>query len=119
MSGGAARPFPEIKTSHQGQDRNALGALSVARPVQHTRSIVSWSRCITPETTGQPSCSMFSTHSLILPGMFFLTFFIPHYLVTRPFDFASIIRPYGRSFRSEEHTSELQSLMRISYAVFC
>src|SRR3546814_8249762 len=29
--------------------------------------------------------------------------------------------PYGISggFRSEEHTSELQSLMRISYAVFC
>src|SRR3546814_15518563 len=24
-----------------------------------------------------------------------------------------------RQFRSEEHTSELQSLMRISYAVFC
>src|SRR3546814_7558693 len=26
---------------------------------------------------------------------------------------------YGRSRRSEEHTSELQSLMRNSYAVFC
>src|SRR3546814_18970187 len=25
----------------------------------------------------------------------------------------------GRKMRSEEHTSELQSLMRISYAVFC
>src|SRR3546814_6856819 len=25
----------------------------------------------------------------------------------------------GRGWRSEEHTSELQSLMRISYAVFC
>src|SRR3546814_18332484 len=25
----------------------------------------------------------------------------------------------GRRHRSEEHTSELQSLMRISYAVFC
>src|SRR3546814_4640767 len=25
----------------------------------------------------------------------------------------------GRAHRSEEHTSELQSLMRISYAVFC
>src|SRR3546814_10103319 len=25
----------------------------------------------------------------------------------------------SRSWRSEEHTSELQSLMRISYAVFC
>src|SRR3546814_9533755 len=26
---------------------------------------------------------------------------------------------FVRRFRSEEHTSELQSLMRISYAVFC
>src|SRR3546814_2090550 len=26
---------------------------------------------------------------------------------------------YGATARSEEHTSELQSLMRISYAVFC
>src|SRR3546814_9118977 len=26
---------------------------------------------------------------------------------------------YARPIRSEEHTSELQSLMRISYAVFC
>src|SRR3546814_6729230 len=26
---------------------------------------------------------------------------------------------YGQPVRSEEHTSELQSLMRISYAVFC
>src|SRR3546814_2237985 len=29
------------------------------------------------------------------------------------------ISEYSRSARSEEHTSELQSLMRISYAVFC
>src|SRR3546814_4466323 len=28
-------------------------------------------------------------------------------------------RGAGRILRSEEHTSELQSLMRISYAVFC
>src|SRR3546814_10764778 len=28
-------------------------------------------------------------------------------------------RRAGPSIRSEEHTSELQSLMRISYAVFC
>src|SRR3546814_10298507 len=28
-------------------------------------------------------------------------------------------RQHMREFRSEEHTSELQSLMRISYAVFC
>src|SRR3546814_10289154 len=29
------------------------------------------------------------------------------------------LRPPSSSRRSEEHTSELQSLMRISYAVFC
>src|SRR3546814_9759844 len=28
-------------------------------------------------------------------------------------------KPVNRQRRSEEHTSELQSLMRISYAVFC
>src|SRR3546814_8032979 len=33
--------------------------------------------------------------------------------------FLDILRQYLRSIRSEEHTSELQSLMRISYAVFC
>src|SRR3546814_7198796 len=30
-----------------------------------------------------------------------------------------LCRPQVREQRSEEHTSELQSLMRISYAVFC
>src|SRR3546814_3994747 len=30
-----------------------------------------------------------------------------------------LLRVRGVVFRSEEHTSELQSLMRISYAVFC
>src|SRR3546814_9946741 len=33
----------------------------------------------------------------------------------RPHD----VTPMASSSRSEEHTSELQSLMRISYAVFC
>src|SRR3546814_2861711 len=49
-------------------------------------------------------------------------------LVTRSFETMQWMRAkgirfmpmYGRqAFRSEEHTSELQSLMRISYAVFC
>src|SRR3546814_3208797 len=39
----------------------------------------------------------------------------PH-AVRRGFETAA---PPARSPRSEEHTSELQSLMRISYAVFC
>src|SRR3546814_2084824 len=32
---------------------------------------------------------------------------------------AGVEEAFERRFRSEEHTSELQSLMRISYAVFC
>src|SRR3546814_1797599 len=36
----------------------------------------------------------------------------------RPADAARLQQP-AQLFRSEEHTSELQSLMRISYAVFC
>src|SRR3546814_7798286 len=32
---------------------------------------------------------------------------------------ASLLAKFVQSLRSEEHTSELQSLMRSSYAVFC
>src|SRR3546814_7588273 len=35
------------------------------------------------------------------------------------FELADDPRSQGHDLRSEEHTSELQSLMRISYAVFC
>src|SRR3546814_7138557 len=44
------------------------------------------------------------------------------HLPRRPDDEAGHIQPEGAGGvdqRSEEHTSELQSLMRISYAVFC
>src|SRR3546814_6659357 len=34
-------------------------------------------------------------------------------------DHPGVARPHLLKGRSEEHTSELQSLMRISYAVFC
>src|SRR3546814_5580064 len=40
-----------------------------------------------------------------------------HALVERSRDFTLV--PWRPVLRSEEHTSELQSLMRISYAVFC
>src|SRR3546814_2424924 len=36
-----------------------------------------------------------------------------------PREFGMCGRCVGKGKRSEEHTSELQSLMRISYAVFC
>src|SRR3546814_2896072 len=41
-------------------------------------------------------------------------------LVEQPWRIMSLgLRQWAYGFRSEEHTSELQSLMRISYAVFC
>src|SRR3546814_7062031 len=40
-------------------------------------------------------------------------------LVTDADVFVHSMRPETMARRSEEHTSELQSLMRISYAVFC
>src|SRR3546814_5770391 len=43
----------------------------------------------------------------------------PHALPVRASCGHSCDQPLPGSSRSEEHTSELQSLMRISYAVFC
>src|SRR3546814_2881874 len=40
-------------------------------------------------------------------------------VVTNPTHYAVALRYADGQPRSEEHTSELQSLMRISYAVFC
>src|SRR3546814_4341939 len=39
--------------------------------------------------------------------------------ITDPFSRALVVHFLLVDVRSEEHTSELQSLMRISYAVFC
>src|SRR3546814_10454377 len=53
----------------------------------------------------------------------YTTLFRSHAMIWQPRRFAEITnsRPSSPepSSRSEEHTSELQSLMRISYAVFC
>src|SRR3546814_6746097 len=38
---------------------------------------------------------------------------------SKPFDYNGKFFQLEGAYRSEEHTSELQSLMRISYAVFC
>src|SRR3546814_7278323 len=65
------------------------------------------------------ACSMLSTPARI-------AFFIPSApcacavtLLPRAWATFTIARNCSSVSRSEEHTSELQSLMRISYAVFC
>src|SRR3546814_3566855 len=59
---------------------------------------------------GLPSASRFETvpEPMMLPA--------PRVLVLARW---AISVPKSKVMRSEEHTSELQSLMRISYAVFC
>src|SRR3546814_5018759 len=62
----------------------------------------------------------FPTIALSYPGTSTgtLTWIVSGYAIA----FAALLTPAGRiadALRSEEHTSELQSLMRISYAVFC
>src|SRR3546814_9759505 len=42
-----------------------------------------------------------------------------HHLATRALERDDVAAIVSKLSRSEEHTSELQSLMRISYAVFC
>src|SRR3546814_6780307 len=61
------------------------------------------------------------------PGIAFEQRIVDQYILNRrlaagaqqPRDRVEIGGPIGFADRSEEHKSELQSLMRISYAVFC
>src|SRR3546814_5819746 len=71
-----------------------LGTLDIAPPDSHKRIA----------ETGQVPHSALSAHILDI---------IDGHSSPVPVHFLQVVR------RSEEHTSELQSLMRISYAVFC
>src|SRR3546814_2339786 len=72
------------------------------RPCDAVESAASWKAAI--ERKGAPSCLIFSRQNL-------------KHQQRSAQQVADIQR--GGYVRSEEHTSELQSLMRISYAVFC
>src|SRR3546814_7399332 len=65
-----------------------------------------------------PYTTLFRSHRVSRPA--FARFFRPFRVSPRTSaGTASGSRPAHCRRRSEEHTSELQSLMRISYAVFC
>src|SRR3546814_8622954 len=82
----------------QRREGEAKGQLALARPPQrHRRAAISAHPAGLAKTISEPKAGL-ATAKLAGPA-------------DRP---RSIPRP-----RSEEHTSELQSLMRISYAVFC
>src|SRR3546814_2136531 len=52
-------------------------------------------------------------------GIYYLPKALLHIKLERTETFSICERKRSKDGRSEEHTSELQSLMRISYAVFC
>src|SRR3546814_14261096 len=60
---------------------------------------------------------VWATLGVILGGRLgFVLFYQPGFYFAHPLE---IPQMWKGGMRSEEHTSELQSLMRISYAVFC
>src|SRR3546814_7318750 len=64
----------------------------------------------------QPSrCSRLASRAGTHRGSVILDFHLPPFLIHQTYRSSYILK----IARSEEHTSELQSLMRISYAVFC
>src|SRR3546814_4499947 len=72
-------------------------------------------------TEDQPRAANFFARSAVL-GSFTATSSTTISLPSAALADSAVLRPSLRIFlfrRSEEHTSELQSLMRISYAVFC
>src|SRR3546814_2939362 len=72
--------------------------------------------CPKPSPDSKPGCVRCAIHATWQRGAF-LCYTLPYV------DFRGVrrgrARPFPHEGRSEEHTSELQSLMRISYAVFC
>src|SRR3546814_6007460 len=94
---------------------------SFRRIAQNSASAVA-SRPATPETSKSVQDRFFQRRALRLPvaSPFLLhrsarKYRVPRYRRKPPRN----VRLQRDPLRSEEHTSELQSLMRISYAVFC
>src|SRR3546814_1275710 len=88
--------------------------LMIRRPPRSTRTDT-----LFPYTTlfrsGQGEPLFLAFYSALI--IFFAYFYTG--IVFNPDDTAENLKKNGGFVRSEEHTSELQSLMRISYAVFC
>src|SRR3546814_7462419 len=87
-------------------------------PAASTKLFSTASPSITSADLPKPSLARSAVSALVLPSLTA----IESRTISEPalaWLLSAILRPSARTFKSEEHTSELQSLMRISYAVFC
>src|SRR3546814_7687936 len=67
-----------------------------------------------------PYTTLFRSVALLVTMFCGIMYFVLTKRVVRPLDrLIAVVNRLSQRDRSEEHTSELQSLMRISYAVFC
>src|SRR3546814_1987037 len=87
----------------QAEDRRAVGRVVAADALEHRRTVV---QCVRHDVGGR------------------LGPWLDGAVVPDPFGVLHVgdsrwKADHSARWRSEEHTSELQSLMRISYAVFC
>src|SRR3546814_5644398 len=73
--------------------------VALTRPLDEIRRSASWLADISIENTATAFLALIAAYSAMFS--------------------AKVVLPIAGRARSEEHTSELQSLMRNSYAVFC
>src|SRR3546814_1903988 len=104
----------------------ALDQVPAARSLTVARSLVygplsAWLKVVLPQVYPQIRLPIFAVLAYALSTVDMAIVLAPN---TPPPLAPLLVRWFNdpdltRRFRSEEHTSELQSLMRISYAVFC
>src|SRR3546814_1415873 len=97
---------------------NHLGSNIIQSP--STRQLLSCDRKFIPNTLISPNAGATTMRrSVTFNGPISRTAIFERRTSIAPFAVCRIVGYPDWSTRSEEHTSELQSLMRISYAVFC
>src|SRR3546814_5223466 len=107
---------PEKRLGDKGRDRPAavlivLPQVDAEIPVLPGRRLKYVAPRLSSSARSRPNLSVQAPHPPLVTDL--IQSFEPDYRA--PF----LAHPNRSSTRSEEHTSELQSLMRISYAVFC
>src|SRR3546814_8665876 len=122
--GGNPVAFVQRRAPHAKAAAAALG-VSLRTVLAHAALETGWGSHVPATADGQPSFNLFGIKAgaswsgarVVKPTLEF-----EHGVAVRR---AEAFRAYDNpadgfaDYRSEEHTSELQSLMRISYAVFC
>src|SRR3546814_3067350 len=105
----------EIDTATELFRRHAGKAVLFGRLVPAVRTVIS-----VPAGVAGMALPPFLAYSAVGTALLLALLALAGYLAEEQYrTVAGYVNPVSNGIRSEEHTSELQSLMRISYAVFC